>query len=152
MSSFAQQLKSAMTQIRQQADAVAEAVVVGVGESLVDKSPVGVPEMWNMTPPEGYVPGQFKGSWHHSFGGESDDYTSTVDASGASSMREVRHGAAQEPISNHFFTNNLPYAMAMEQGRAIRAMQVQPVAHAMVQLTELEFPQIVKAAVAKVGK
>ena len=147
---FTSQIKQAMNSIRARSEAVAEAVVVAVGESLVEKSPVGVPERWNMNPPDNYQPGQFKGSWHHSFGSPSDDYTSTVDASGASSMREVRHGANQESISKHFFTNNLFYAMEMERGGAIHAMAVQPVGHAMVQLTELEFPMLVREALAKV--
>jgi len=146
MASFAEQFKAAAKRIADRADRVAEQVVVGVGESLVDKSPVGDWASWSAAsqaarPMPPYVPGQFKGSWHHSFNSPSDDFTSTVDATGDSSMREIRAGAAQESVSKHYITNNVGYAMLMERGWA---HGTQP--GGIVALTEIEFPQIVREA------
>lgn len=150
MSSFAEQFKAAAKRIADRADRVAEQVVVDVGASLVDKSVVGDWESWSSAaqaarPKETYIPGQFKGSWHHSFNAPSDDFTSTVDKTGDSSMREIRAGAAQEAISKHYITNNVGYAMQLEVGWSPQSPR-----GGIVGQTEIEFNQIVREANAKV--
>lgn len=148
---FAEQFRGAVRRIKERADSIASQVVVEVGESLVEKSVVGDWGSWSpasqaLRPMPPYVPGQFKGSWHHSFGSPSGDYTSTIDASGNSSMREIRAGAFQEPMSRHYITNNVGYALDLERG-----WSPQSPAGGIVGRTVLEFSMIVKRAIAKVG-
>lgn len=151
MASFTEQFNASVLKIRAHAEQVAKNVVVAVGDSVVDKSPYGEPDLWKRSVPDGYVPGQFRGSWHHNLGAPSDDQTAVIDASGDTSRAEIVAGAAAQPFGAHYITNNLPYAYAMEAGGAWWAITRQPVATAMVGLTANEFPQIVRNAMAEIG-
>lgn len=149
MVSFSEQFKAAVERIQAHTELVAENIVLGVGESLVDKSVIGDWESWSDSskswrPREIYIEGQFKGSWHHSYGAPSDDYTSTIDKTGHTSMAEITYGAKQEAVSKHFITNNVGYALDLERG-----WSPQSPAGGIVGRTELEFPQIVRTAVTK---
>lgn len=149
MVSFSEQFKAAAARIKARTELVAENVVIGIGESLVDKSVVGDWESWSdaaksSRPRETYVEGQFKGSWHHSYDSPSEDFTSYIDKTGHTSMAEITHGAKQEAISKHYITNNVGYAMQLERGWSPQS----PVG-GIVGATTLEFEQIVRRAVAK---
>lgn len=150
MGTFTEQFNQAVAKIKARAAVVATETVVAVGASVVDKSPYAEPQDWN-PPNKTHVPGQFRGSWHHSTGAPSDDTSTTVDRSGESSMAEINAGAHATPFAAHFITSNVEYAWQMERGGAVHAMAHQPVAHAMVGLTQIEFPQIVHGVVGGAG-
>ena len=151
---FAQQFRNAALKINAQVNRVAEEVVVAVGQSVVEKSVVGDASLWTSPAPAGYEGGQFKGSWHHSMDAPSSDTSATIDASGESSMAEIRGGAAISPIGKHYITNNLPYALRVERGYidgpkiGTSHLKV-AVMQAPVGRTEVEFAGIVREVVAK---
>jgi hypothetical protein len=149
--SFTEQFKAAQAKILAHAELVAERVVIAVGDSIIEKSVVGDWPSWSKASQEArpmppYVPGQFIGSWHHSFGSPSDDYTSTIDKTGDSSRTEIKNGAEQEPFSQHYMTNNLGYAMALERGWSPQSPK-----GGIVGLTAVEFPAIVRSVVSGIG-
>ncbi|RAZ53773.1 hypothetical protein DP194_21495 [Enterobacter hormaechei subsp. xiangfangensis] len=74
--------------------------------------------------PEGYVGGRFKNNWYVGFDSQPTQSNDTPDASGQGS--NSRGMAVLEvfrvgQVSSIYFTNNLPYAAALENGHSIQA-------------------------------
>ena len=115
------------------------AVIIDVAEELVDRSPVGDPASWNSPAPANYKPGHFKANWHHKQGSTDSSIRDTVDPTGDVSMNQIRSSAlnASKPADIHFLYNNVPYAMALENGHSDQAP------NGIVALTVLDFPGIV---------
>ncbi|HHN5892223.1 hypothetical protein [Enterobacter hormaechei] len=97
--------------------------------------------------PEGYVGGRFKNNWYVGFDNQPTESNDTPDASGQGSnsrglaMLEVfRVGH----VSSIYFTNNLPYAQALENGHSSQAPG------GMVGLTALDAAQYFREAMSEV--
>ena len=97
--------------------------------------------------PEGYVGGRFKNNWYVGFDSQPTESNDTPDASGQGSnsrglaMLEVfRVGH----VSSIYFTNNLPYAAALENGHSSQAPG------GMVGLTALDAAQYFREAMSEV--
>ena len=97
--------------------------------------------------PEGYVGGRFKNNWYVGFDSQPTESNDTPDASGQGSnsrglaMFEVfRVGH----VSSIYFTNNLPYAQALENGHSSQAPG------GMVGLTALDAAQYFREAMSEV--
>ncbi|MBM6605616.1 hypothetical protein JTF19_05475 [Enterobacteriaceae bacterium RIT814] len=97
--------------------------------------------------PEGYVGGRFKNNWYVGFDSQPTESNDTPDASGQGSnsrglaMLEVfRVGH----VSSIYFTNNLPYAQALENGHSSQAPG------GMVGLTALDAAQYFREAMSEV--
>lgn len=97
--------------------------------------------------PEGYVGGRFKNNWYVGFNNQPTESNDTPDASGQGSnsrglaMLEVfRVGH----VSSIYFTNNLPYAQALENGHSSQAPG------GMVGLTALDAAQYFREAMSEV--
>ncbi|MFT0667839.1 hypothetical protein RVM25_28580 [Enterobacter hormaechei subsp. xiangfangensis] len=74
--------------------------------------------------PEGYVGGRFKNNWYVGFDSQPTQSNDTPDASGQGS--NSRGMAVLEvfrvgQVSSIYFTNNLPYAAALENGHSTQA-------------------------------
>ncbi|WP_336995806.1 hypothetical protein [Leclercia sp. UBA7405] len=96
---------------------------------------------------EGYVGGRFKNNWYVGFDNQPTESNDTPDASGQGSnsrglaMLEVfRVGH----VSSIYFTNNLPYAQALENGHSSQAPG------GMVGLTALDAAQYFREAMSEV--
>jgi len=95
-------------------------ILIGAGEELVIRSPVGDPTNWApSTPvPPGYVGGRFRANWQYGLSVRPLGDLPDIDASGQVSKDRINTGASQ--IYNagnvHYITNNLPYAQALEDG------------------------------------
>lgn len=97
--------------------------------------------------PEGYVGGRFKNNWYVGFDSQPTLSNDTPDASGQGSnsrgmaMLEVfRVGQ----VSSIYFTNNLPYAAALENGHSGQAPG------GMVGLTAIDAAQLFREAMSEV--
>ena len=97
--------------------------------------------------PEGYVGGRFKNNWYVGFDSQPTETNDTPDASGQGSnsrglaMLEVfRVGQ----VSSIYFTNNLPYAAALENGHSGQAPG------GMVGITALDAAQLFREAMSEV--
>lgn len=157
---------------------------------LVDMSPVGQPEIWqvnqtatayntavrehnaalrddpaNLTKsgrlrrglrvndsmdikkPEGYVGGRFKNNWYVGFDSQPMETNDTPDASGQGSNSRglsVLEVFRVGQVSTIYFTNNLPYAQALENGHSNQAPG------GMVGLTALDAAQYFREAMSEV--
>ena len=96
-------------------DAVVRSAVLGLGASIVQKSPVGNPDLWQGPAPEGYSGGRFKGNWQYGQGAINTSTSSAIDASGESSIGRIQQGLENwKPGQRIYITNSLPYAKRLE--------------------------------------
>ncbi len=97
--------------------------------------------------PEGYVGGRFKNNWYVGFDSQPTQSNDTPDASGQGS--NSRGMAVLEvfrvgQVSSIYFTNNLPYAAALENGHSGQAPG------GMVGITALDAAQMFREAMSEV--
>lgn len=97
--------------------------------------------------PEGYVGGRFKNNWYVGFDSQPTQSNDTPDASGQAS--NSRGMAVLEvfrvgQVSSIYFTNNLPYAAALENGHSGQAPG------GMVGITVLDAAQMFREAMSEV--
>lgn len=90
--------------------------------SIVRRSPVGNPDLWQSPAPKGYVGGQFRGNWFVSIGAPQPQVSPRTDKSGTASIGAgeavIRSAPAYALITIH---NSLPYATALEHGHSSQA-------------------------------
>ncbi|MFJ2973474.1 hypothetical protein ACIPDS_02180 [Kluyvera sp. NPDC087067] len=97
--------------------------------------------------PDGYVGGRFKNNWYVGFDSQPTESNDTPDASGQGS--NTRGMAVLEVfrvghVSSIYFTNNLPYARALEDGHSGQAPG------GMVRVTALDAAQLFREAMSEV--
>ncbi|MDU2019968.1 MAG: hypothetical protein E6736_06925 [Leclercia adecarboxylata] len=97
--------------------------------------------------PEGYVGGRFKNNWYVGFDSQPTQSNDTPDASGQGS--NSRGMAVLEvfrvgQVNSIYFTNNLPYAAALENGHSGQAPG------GMVGITALDAAQLFREAMSEV--
>ena len=130
-------------------DFVTRKVLLDIGTSLVEKTPVGDKKYWvhpELAPP-GYVGGHARGNWSHSEGTQVIQEFQDVDPTGGNSINRI---AASVPIHAagkvHYIQNSVPYIQALEDGHSRQAAGP----HAIIGRTKIEFQGIIRDAVGKV--
>lgn len=121
MATFSDQIRAFTQKAERKAAFVVRETVIGIGEKLVERSPVGRWDLWSemgkaLNPRPPYSPGEIKGSWAYSFGSASSAHPATIDPTGESSMRRIRGVMAQPVAGLHYLYNNAPYGMPLETG------------------------------------
>jgi len=97
--------------------------------------------------PEGYVGGRFKNNWYVGFDSQPTQSNDTPDASGQGSNSRglaVLEVFRVGQVSSIYFTNNLPYAQALENGHSGQAPG------GMVGITALDAAQLFREAMSEV--
>ncbi len=155
MMSFALDIQKFAKKAGDNADLVVRKVVLDIGRSLVEKTPVGNPDLWQNpdNKPEGYVGGHARANWSHSIGALVNQEFKEIDDKdwNGHNISRGRIEAALDEIPKmagkvHYIQNSLPYMQALEDGHSSQAP------HGMVALTELQFTQFVEQAAAAVNK
>ena len=147
--SFAEDIKKFAQKAGDNADMVVRKVVLDIGRSLVEKTPVGNPDLWQNpdNKPEGYVGGHARANWSHSIGALVNQEFKEIDATGRASIDRIISSVPVKAAGEvHYIQNSLPYMQALEEGHSSQAP------HGMVALTELQFAQFVEQAAAAVNK
>lgn len=124
--------------------ALATEVVGQIALSLITRSPVGDPALWQTKyPPKNYKGGQFKGNWR--LGVDTIDGTTDandIDPDGGPTLYNiVGKIPADAAFHSYYITNALPYAQRLEDGYSSQAPA------GMVGLTVVEFSQILSRSV-----
>lgn len=119
--------------------------LVDIGERLVMYSAVGDPSYWKHPPHKGYAPGHFINNWQLGIDGIPGGVIPGSDASGANSLTRMSKVGRWPAYHDYYFVNNVPYAALLETG--MHSPQVPP--GGMVGRVRLEFPQIVRQAIAR---
>ena len=121
---------------------VVRKIVIDMGTSLVLRTPVGNPSLWQSAPPPGYVGGRARANWQYGTGEMPAGALDAIDTHGNSTINKIIGGIqASKPASIHWIANNLPYIKRLEEG-----WSKQQAPEGMLRLTVMEFEQTVKSA------
>lgn len=106
-----------------------QGIVVGVGDALIDGTPVGAPETWKdrvlaaYAESVGYQPGHMRDNWLTQVGSPIDEeltdggkpWPGPADVSGALAKDRLRSNLGTGDCTV-FITNNVPYCERIEEG------------------------------------
>lgn len=141
--SFSADLSKITKSIDGKMDKVYAALCLEVFNRVILRTPVGNPDYWKK-PVKGYVGGRLRANWQ---------FTKFTPAKGEKDTTkwQSNHAAVQDQAAKvaatetAYLTNNLPYAVAVENGHSTRQA---PAGMVKVSLAEVE--KIVKDKVAKI--
>ena len=133
-----------VTKSRSKIQNLTRLVLMEIGYRLVGRSPVGNPTSWKSGYwPKGYLPGHFINNWQVGIDTKPVGVIAAIDPTGSGSLERLQKLGRWPAGHVYYFVNNLPYAMALENGWSGQAPR------GIVKLLQLEFPAIVKEAEAK---
>lgn len=151
MARFTLDLRKFAEKTGKKMDQVVAKIVIDIGTRIVERSPVGNPELWainrgrkgKLRAPPGYVGGRFRANWQYATKGSGvpvfplDD----IDPTGQVSIKRIsRYVTSMGAGHVHVLVNNLPYAVPLENGWSKQAPA------GMVGLAIVEFQGIVESA------
>ena len=142
--SFALDIQKFAQKCGANADLVTRKVVLDIGRSLVEKTPVGNPDLWQNpdNKPEGYVGGHARANWSHSIGALVNQEFKEIDATGGASINRIVDSVPVKAAGKvHYIQNSLPYMQALEDGHSTQAPA------GIVAVTEVEFQDYVQKAI-----
>lgn len=116
--SFSSQLKKFNEKTQKKAERVFRQSALTLFGNIVKQSPVGNPSLWASNPPPNYVGGSFRANWQVSINRPETGIIESTNTSSTSMMTEVSKAKLGDTI---YFTNNLPYALRLEQGWSTQA-------------------------------
>lgn len=129
-------------------NAIVRKIVIDLGTSLVLKTPVGNPTLWQNPEgsPEGYAGGAARANWQYGNGEMPEGVLDLIDKGGNSTINRIIGGVQASPAASiHWVANNLPYMKRLEEGWSKQAPQ------GMLRLTVTEFEQTVRDALKNVN-
>jgi hypothetical protein len=141
--SFALDIQKFAQKCGANADLVTRKVVLDIGRSLVEKTPVGNPDLWQNpdNKPDGYVGGHARANWSHSIGALVNQEFKEIDATGGASINRIISSVPVKAAGEvHYIQNSLPYMQALEDGHSTQAP------YGIVSRTEIEFQDKVQEA------
>ena len=141
--SFALDIQKFAKKAGDNADKVVRKVVLDIGRSLVEKTPVGNPDLWQNpdNKPDGYVGGHARANWSHSIGALVNQEFKEIDATGGASIDRIVGSVPIKAAGKvHYIQNSLPYMQALEDGHSTQAPA------GMVAITQTEFQDYIQKA------
>lgn len=146
--SFELDLRAFIEKAKGNSEQVVRKVGTDMLARIVDRSPVGNPDLWESPPPPGYVGGRFRGNWQVTFGAQAVSETGRIDKSGGETLRagQAVLAAYHSGVNSIWLTNTVPYAMRLEYGWSSQAPG------GMVRVTSAEFQQFVDRAVQELDR
>lgn len=140
--SFALQLQKFAEKAKANTDVVVQKVTLEVAKSVIQKSPVGNPDLWKGSAPPGYVGGRFRANWMFGDGKIDTTTTEEIDKAGTSTLTRLAASiGASKAGGVTYISNSLPYGPRLEyEGWSKQAPA------GMVRLTVAEFQQYVNQA------
>lgn len=144
MGTFTMDLRSVVEKRKDEIETKIKDFVQAVGHRLIERSPVGDVTLWKIHYKgkkgkafAGYRGGQFKANWQYGFNSMGAGSMAAIDPSGSVSRERVASGlkgtGSDGIYGVHYLYNNLPYAVALENGHSTQAP------NGMVGLTIVEF-------------
>lgn len=115
---FDVEFKKASKRIIEKYDKVFQKSATELSKKVVDRTPVGRPELWKTRAPLGYRPGKLKGNWEASVGHDYGSYNEgRLDPVGNKTKSAIRK--AFESLKLRYegiLSNKTPYAEEIENG------------------------------------
>jgi hypothetical protein len=145
MATFSQNMRRWANKVDAGLDEVVNSVCLQLSTSIIKRTPVGNPSLWQSKPPKGYVGGAARGNWIPSIGQPSFMYDAkNIDSSGQDSISATAAVASGAAGNVFYLVNNLPYIGRLEyQGWSTQA----PVG--MVRVSVIEVQQAIEKAVSE---
>ena len=154
---FAMDLKKFADKAKGNADLITRKIVIDLAHDIDSRSPVGDPSRWNKEfhqtmlslgwTHKGYAGGRFRGNWQLGIATRPQGMVDAVDPSGAETVARITASVPTQAAGKvYFLTNNLPYAMRLENGYSGQAPQ------GIVGLAVVKFQGIVADSCATVNK
>lgn len=159
--SFAADISKFVQKCGANADQVVRKTVLDVGRSLVEKTPVGNPDLWQDWGKggagansdhwlvnagfvlEGYTGGHARANWAHSIGARVIQEFPDIDQTGQASIDRITASVPEKAAGLvHYVQNSVPYIERLENGYSKQAP------NGMVALTKVEFQNFIREAVA----
>lgn len=102
---------------------------------IIDKNPVGNPDLWKGPAPKGYVGGRSRSNWQVSTFEPPSSSVAGIDPSGGTALAAGLAGlASARPFGTIWIFNNVGYITALEEGHSRQA----PAGMVGVSLAEIE--------------
>lgn len=146
--SFELDLRAFIEKAKGNSEQVVRKVGIDMLARIIDRSPVGNPDLWKSPPPPGYVGGRFRGNWQVTFDAQATAETGRIDAGGGETNRagQAVLAAYRAGVNSIWLTNTVPYAVPLEYGHSSQAPA------GMVRVTAAEFQQFVDRAVQELDR
>lgn len=141
MATFSQQMKKWAEKTNRSIEKTVEDTFVNLSTTMLIRTPVGDPSLWQSPPPPTYVPGSLVNNWFSSIIGPIINDRRPQNASGSDSLAQIDLIGSKAPGNIAFFVNPLPYARRVEFGWSTQAPQ------GMVRLTVNDFQNTVKRSI-----
>lgn len=154
--SFSLQIAAFVAKTKRDLDDVVRYVLQDIDGKVLSRSPVGDPSNWaipltksrktgkmHFNAPKNYVGGRFRGNWQLSIGSPATGILDLVDKDGSATKAAHAGVIATAKAGGQFYlTNNLPYAIRLENGWSRNQAPL-----GMVAITVVEWGSIVDNAV-----
>jgi hypothetical protein len=122
MANFSVSLSREVRQLHKDIDLTIRTVLFKFSARLVERSPVGNPDLWQSKAPPGYVGGHFRAQWQHGFNEAPSTELPTIDPSGEATTAKLRKSVFGSPVAGiHWIVNMAPYAQRLEDGHSSQA-------------------------------
>lgn len=123
------------------AESVVRQTALQLQKRMIERSPVGNPDLWKSGAPPGYVGGRFRANWQCGIGAVNTSTAAQPGADGEGRTRTALQGwKAGQTI---WLTNSLPYSRKIEYGHSSQAPS------GVVRLTVQEYGQYLKKVVSE---
>ena len=129
--SFTSQINKFADKANNEANKVVRGTALGMFSKIVLRTPVGKPSIWKRpnSAPAGYTGGRLRGNWQITLHNPALDTVDAIDKSGSSTISDGNNELMKvDGDMSIYFTNNLPYAKAVEDGHSQQARPVGMVA------------------------
>jgi hypothetical protein len=144
--SFEVDIKAFAQKCGKNANFVVRKTVLDIGRSLVEKTPVGNPDLWANpdNKPEGYAGGHARANWSHSVGSVNQQEFDGIDPTGSVSNARIAASIPGDAAGKvHYIQNSVPYIIPLEEGHSHQAP------NGMVALTQVEFQGMIQRALSE---
>ena len=119
-------------------------VLISLSKNIIMRNPVGDAIYWKSRAPKGYVGGRSRANWQYGNNDAPNGILNATDKTGASTISRLTSQINSAPTAAvHWFTNNLDYIQALENGHSRQAP------NGMVKITIMEFQRYVRDSVGK---
>lgn len=137
MASFPLDLQKYADKTKQSVGDAVREVVMTCATLVDERSPVGDRTLWTKEfidvanklgwikdSGKGYIGGHFRANNQYRFGSAPSGEIEGTDASGSATLGAIHAGVYAAPVAGlHYIANNVPYAMALENGHSTQAPQ-----------------------------
>lgn len=120
---FLQSINAFVDKAKTNSELIVKKGCINVLQDIIRMSPVGQPAIWKSKPPNNYTGGRFRGNWQVSFDIPITNEIDRIDPTGMDTLKDgiEQIGKFTYSVKSVYFTNNLPYSVALEFGHSTQA-------------------------------